>query len=173
MSLLEFIKDAGEKLFHTDPHKAVDTPSASTGTTTPTTSSNGSEVAALNQTASEAIVKYIASQNLPTDGLNVQYDGSSATVTVSGDVKDQDTREKIVLCCGNVHSVEHVDDKMTVDAPAGQAHYYTVKAGDNLSKISKEVYGDANRYNAIFEANRPMLSNPDKIYPGQTLRVPA
>ena len=86
---------------------------------------------------------------------------------------DQATHEKIVLCCGNVHSVEHVDDRITVDAPADEAQYYTVQSGDTLSKISKDMYGDANRYNEIFEANRPMLSSPDKIYPGQMLRVPA
>ena len=86
---------------------------------------------------------------------------------------DQATREKILLCCGNVHAVEHVNDQMTVAAPAAEARYYTVKSGDTLSKISKDMYGDANHYNLIFEANRPMLSNPDKIYPGQTLRIPA
>ena len=48
-----------------------------------------------------------------------------------------------------------------------------LKPGDTLSKIAKEEYGDANTYMKIFEANKPMLSNPDKIYPGQVLRVPA
>lgn len=51
--------------------------------------------------------------------------------------------------------------------------FYQVKPGDTLSKIAKEFYGDANKYGAIFEANKPMLSDPDKIYPGQTLRIPA
>lgn len=49
---------------------------------------------------------------------------------------------------------------------------YTVKSGDSLSKIAQEVYGSANEYNKIFEANKPMLSSPDKIYPGQVLRIP-
>ena len=165
MSLLSFIKSAGEKLFHTSADAA---PASAAASTAP-----APDLAALNQTASDAIVKYIASQNLPTDGLDVQYDGGSATVTVSGDVADQATREKIVLCCGNVHSVEHVDDRLTVDTPADEAQYYTVQSGDTLSKISKDMYGDANRYNEIFEANRPMLTSVDKIYPGQMLRVPA
>ena len=164
MSLLSFIKDAGEKLFH----RGATVPATAEASTAP-----APDLAALNQTASDAIVKYIASQDLPTDGLEVQYDGASATVTVSGAVPDQATHEKIVLCCGNVHSVEHVDDRITVDAPADEAQYYTVQSGDTLSKISKDMYGDANRYNEIFEANRPMLSSPDKIYPGQMLRVPA
>ena len=50
---------------------------------------------------------------------------------------------------------------------------YTVKPGDTLSKIAKEFYGEANKYNQIFEANKPMLKDPDKIYPGQVLRIPA
>ena len=51
--------------------------------------------------------------------------------------------------------------------------WYEVQKGDTLSKIAKEQYGDANRYQKIFEANRPMLKHPDKIYPGQVLRIPA
>jgi nucleoid-associated protein YgaU len=60
---------------------------------------------------------------------------------------------------------------MTAPA-ADEPVFHTVKSGDTLSAISKQVYGDANKYNAIFEANRPMLSSPDKIYPGQSLRIP-
>lgn len=161
MGLLSFMKDAGEKLFaHGE---------ANAGTTA---AAPATDVAALNQTAASAIQKYIASQNLPTDNLSLTYDGASATVTVSGMVPDQATREKIVLCCGNVKSVEHVNDQMTVASPAPEARYYTVKSGDSLSKISREMYGDANQYQAIFEANQPMLSDPDKIYPGQKLRIP-
>jgi len=48
-----------------------------------------------------------------------------------------------------------------------------VVKGDTLSAIAKKYYGDANKYNAIFEANKPMLTHPDKIYPGQKLRIPA
>ncbi len=53
-----------------------------------------------------------------------------------------------------------------------QSRMYTVKSGDTLSKISKEMYGEANKYDQIFEANKPMLKDPDKIYPGQVLRIP-
>jgi nucleoid-associated protein YgaU len=59
------------------------------------------------------------------------------------------------------------------DGGAWASKTYTVKAGDNLSKIAKEFYGDANAYQQIFEANKPMLKDPDKIYPGQVLRIPA
>jgi nucleoid-associated protein YgaU len=69
--------------------------------------------------------------------------------------------------------VTQVDDAMTVAVPADASRYYTVVRGDTLSAISKTQYGDANKYLKIFEANKPMLSNPDKIYPGQVLRIPA
>ena len=80
------------------------------------------------------------------------------------------------LCCaaGNVSGAAKVDDQLTVAASGSAAStYHTVKSGDTLSKIAKEAYGDANIYMKIFEANKPMLSNPDKVYPGQVLRIPA
>jgi nucleoid-associated protein YgaU len=58
-------------------------------------------------------------------------------------------------------------------APAWQSRTYTVEKGDTLSGIAKKFYGDASDYPVIFEANKPMLSDPDKIYPGQVLRIPA
>jgi nucleoid-associated protein YgaU len=66
--------------------------------------------------------------------------------------------------------------EMTVDpnlpSPAAKAQTYTVQAGDTLSKISKQYYGDANQYRKIFDANRDVLSDPDKIKVGQTLKIP-
>ena len=59
---------------------------------------------------------------------------------------------------------------MTRPEPA--ATFYTVVSGDSLSKIAKKHYGDASKYPVIFDANRPMLKDPDKIYPGQVLRIP-
>jgi nucleoid-associated protein YgaU len=72
-------------------------------------------------------------------------------------------------------NVAKVDDEMTVTSSGGgEAKFHTVEKGDTLSKISKQVYGDANQYNKkIFEANKPMLKSPDQIYPGQVLRIPA
>jgi nucleoid-associated protein YgaU len=61
---------------------------------------------------------------------------------------------------------------MTVDLSQPEAKFYTVVKGDTLSKIAKEFYGNANAYMKIFEANKPMLAHPDKIYPGQNLRIP-
>ena len=160
MGLFTFIKEAGEKLFHHESAK-------------PDATSASNDVSALNDTAGKAILDYIRTQNLSAENLSVAFDGSTSTATVSGEAADQATREKIVLCCGNVASVEHVNDQMTVaGASEATARFYTVKSGDTLSKISKEMYRDANQYMSIFEANKPMLGDPDKIYPGQMLRIP-
>jgi nucleoid-associated protein YgaU len=162
MSLISFIQEAGEKLFN-HPKAA---PAAANAPATP-------DIAALNATAGQAIERYIGSQGLKAEGLDVKYDGATQTVTVSGVAPDQATREKIVLCCGNVSSVAKVDDLLTVASGSGEeSKYREVKSGDTLSKIAKEEYADANAYMKIFEANKPMLSNPDKIYPGQKLRIP-
>jgi nucleoid-associated protein YgaU len=103
-------------------------------------------------------------------------------VTITGRASDQAEREKAILVLGNTKGVAKVNDQLTVAAPAAspsaakpqpQSKFYEVKSGDTLSKIAKQFYGDANRYSAIFEANKPMLKDPDEIYPGQTLRIPA
>jgi nucleoid-associated protein YgaU len=158
MSLISFIKDAGEKLFHHTPVATATQPDA----------------AALNATAGESIKTYIGAQNLTAAGLDVKFDSGTSVVTVSGIAPDQATREKIVLCCGNVAGVLKVQDNLTVATPAeSESTFRTVKPGDTLSKIAKEEYGDANTYMKIFEANKPMLNDPNKIYPGQVLRIPA
>jgi nucleoid-associated protein YgaU len=153
MGLISFIEEAGEKLLGAkDPTAASAAPASS------------ANVAELNATAGAAIAKYIASQNLSAENLNVTYDGASKTVTVKGIAPDQATKEKIVLCCGNVHSVAKVDDQLTVaQASSPAASMYEVKPGDTLSKIAKTVYGDANSYEKIFDANKPMLKDPNKI----------
>ncbi len=76
------------------------------------------------------------------------------------------------MAAGNVAGITKVDDQVKVADSAPEAEFYTVKSGDTLSAISKTVYGNANEYNKIFEANKPMLTHPDKIYPGQVLRIP-
>ncbi|KAF1021420.1 MAG: putative protein YgaU [Acinetobacter bereziniae] len=110
---------------------------------------------------------------LSIDGLSVSYNSQTDLATVRGQVQSQADKEKIVLAIGNVDHVAQVDDQMTVATPEPESKFYTVKSGDNLSKISKEYYGDPNQYNKIFEANRPLLKNADDIFPGQVLRIPA
>jgi nucleoid-associated protein YgaU len=164
MGLMSFFKEAGEKLFGKGEAKAAQ--EAAAAAPSPET------VAALSAAAGKAIGDYLATQGLPTAGLDIGFDGASATVTVAGNVGDQATKEKILLCCGNVSGVAAVNDLLTVNEPAPEAQWHTVVSGDNLSKIAKKFYGDANKYPLIFEANKPMLSHPDKIYPGQMLRIP-
>ena len=164
MGLMSFIKEAGEKLFGRGEAKAAQ--DAVQAAPSP------ENVAALSAAAGKAIVDYIATQNLPAGGLDVSFDAPTATVTVSGTVPDQATKEKILLCCGNVAGVTAVNDLLVVVTPQPEAQWHTVVSGDNLSKIAKKFYGDANKYPVIFEANKPMLTHPDKIYPGQMLRIP-
>jgi nucleoid-associated protein YgaU len=164
MGLMSFIKEAGEKLFGKGEAKAAQ--EAAVSAPTP------ENIAALSKTAGDAIATYITAQGLQVDGLDVGFDAASATVTVSGVVADQVTKEKVVLCCGNVERVAAVNDMLTVSTPEPESQWHTVVSGDNLSKIAKKFYGDANKYPVIFEANKPMLSHPDKIYPGQMLRIP-
>ena len=164
MGLLSFFKDAGEKLFGKGQAQAAQQAAAA--------DPSPEKIATANAAASRAIEDYIRAMNLDATGLLVDFDSASSVVTVRGIAPDQATREKIVLCCGNVAGVSSVNDQMTVEVPVEESKYYTVKSGDNLSKIAKEFYGNANAYMKIYEANRPMLSHPDKIYPGQTLRIP-
>jgi nucleoid-associated protein YgaU len=165
MSIISFFKDAGEKLFG---HKE-----AAAAAAAPDDATLQAQAAAANQTAATAIATYIGTQNLPIEGLDVSFDGATGSVTVAGEAADQATKEKVLLCCGNVHGVAQVADMMTVKEPADESTYYTVVRGDTLSAIAKAQYGNANAYMKIFEANTPMLGHPDKIYPGQLLRIPA
>ena len=165
MGLIDFMKSAGEKLFGTGHAKAAMAEAAAAP-------QDEAKIKAANDAAADAILAYVKSQNLNATGLTVTFDGASSSASVFGVAPDQATREKIVLCCGNVSGVAAVNNMMSVDQSGPEATYYTVVSGDNLSKISKAHYGDPNKYMKIFEANKPMLKDPDKIYPGQKLRIP-
>ena len=153
MGVMEFVRDAGEKIFGADAAAAP---------------SGDPAVQSKRATALEEQVKKLG---LSVESLKIKM--ADATAHVRGKVPDQATREKVLLAIGNTAGVAAVDDGLEVVAKAPEAKFYTVKSGDNLSKISKAMYGDANKYQAIFEANRPMLKDPDRIYPGQVLRIPA
>ena len=113
----------------------------------------------------------VNSLRLDVENLDINFDDD--TVTVFGTVDSQSDKEKIVLALGNVAGVSAVDDRLLVDKPEPEATFYEVKRGDSLSKIAKAHYGDAMKYKQLFEANQPMLKDPNKIYPGQVLRIPA
>ncbi|MFM9879677.1 MAG: peptidoglycan-binding protein LysM [Burkholderiaceae bacterium] len=166
MGLFSFIKDAGEKLFGSkEVEKAAEEVASN-----PAAQAN---LDALNAKAAQAIATYIETQNLGVNPLSVTFDGASGTVTVEGQAPTQEASEKVVLCCGNVGGVVSVSNLLVVTEPAHEAQYHDVVRGDTLSAIAKTYLGNANKYMAIFEANKPMLSHPDKIYPGQKLRIPA
>ncbi len=149
MGLFSFIKDAGEKIFGF----GADAPEE-----------KKEEVGAMQ------LLDHIKALQLESEGVQVKLKGDQ--VILDGEVDSQETAEKIILAVGNVEGVGSVQSNITVKKPAPEAQYHTVEKGDWLSKIAKEYYGDANKYNVIFEANKPMLKDPDKIYPGQKLRIP-
>lgn len=107
---------------------------------------------------------------LPVDDFSVDVDGEKAIVYGTAD--SQADKEKAILTIGNVHGIASVDDRISVVTPEPQATFYTVESGDSLSKIAKAHYGDPMKYMAIFQANQPLLDDPNKIYPGQVLRIP-
>ena len=144
MGLFSFIKGAGKKLFGAKEEE---------------------------QLKASALLAHVQALGLPFNSLKVAVKEDGAVV-VTGEVDQQADSEKIVLALGNVDGVETVDNQMTVAVPAPEARYHTVESGDWLSKIAEKYYGDAMKYEVIFEANKPMLNDPDEIYPGQVLRIP-
>lgn len=146
MGLFSFIKDAGTKLFG-----GGDSP---------------------EEQAAKATAEIKKFQLSETVSAIVEGD----QITLTGECPNLLAKQKVLTIAGNIAGIAKVVDNMTVAEPAGElsdSNFYDVKPGDNLSKISKEVYGDSNKYNTIFEANEPMLTHPDKIYPGQKLVIPA
>ena len=122
----------------------------------------------------EELKKDLDSHKLGTDDVQVGIEGDK--VVLKGQVKDQAAFEKAVIAVGNAHGVSAVNtDGLTVaEKPAAEPVFYTVKSGDNLWKIAEAQYGKGHgdKNTLIFEANKPMLTSPDKIYPGQVLRIP-
>lgn len=163
MGLLSFVKSAGAKLFGNDEEeKAIE-----------------QELAAKAQRENlEKLKKARALRNrldrmaLDIENLEIEV-SDDGTVVLRGTAKNQATAEKAALTVGNVNGVEAVDNQLEVSNPEPEAQFHTVVSGDNLSKIAKQYYGSARKYPVIFEANKPMLTDPDKIYPGQVLRIPA
>jgi nucleoid-associated protein YgaU len=150
MGLFSFIKGVGTKLFGKKEEEAPAEEKA--------------------QLKASALIAHVQGLGLPFKTLKVALRGDD--VVVSGEVEHQADSEKIVLALGNVEGVDTVDNSMTVAVPAVEARYHTVVSGDWLSKIAKTYYDDATKFDVIFEANKPMLKDPDEIYPGQVLRIP-
>lgn len=122
-----------------------------------------------------SVKKELDSHGLGTDGVNVQVAGDK--IVLQGEVKDQAAFEKAVVAVGNTLGISKVEagELKVAAAPAKDPVLYTVKKGDNLWKIAEAEYGKGKgaKNTLIFEANKPMLAHPDKIYPGQVLRIPS
>lgn len=149
MGLISFVKNAGASLFgiKTDEQERAE--------------------------KEQAIRDFVAKFELDIEDFSIEFTGDDDdTVVLGGTINAQEAKEKLVVAVGNIKGIASVDDRIEVVVPEPEATYYTVVSGDSLSKISKRVYGDAMKYNDIFDANRPMLSDPNKIYPGQVLRIP-
>lgn len=144
MGLWNFVKGAGKSLF-------------------------GSAEA--KEAPAEALVKEVEGLGLDATGLEIAVDGDK--VEVKGEAVSQEMKEKVILAVGNVEGITAVEDTASSQDDAPEARTHTVEKGDTLWAISAKHLGNGARYEEIFEANKPMLSHPDKIYPGQVLRIPA
>jgi nucleoid-associated protein YgaU len=167
MGFIDFVKDAGRKLLGVDddaPKGKADRPKEKV------TVSATVSPAQLDAKRAKAIEGLVRETGIAVDGLAVTVRAELATVR--GKVATQAEKEKVALVVGNTLGIARVDDQLEVVKSEPAATFYTVKKGDTLSAIAKAHYGNGNKYPAIFEANRPMLSDPDKIYPGQVLRIP-
>lgn len=114
----------------------------------------------------DALKKEVEELGLDAEGLDITVEGDK--VVVSGDAVSAEMKEKVILAVGNVEGVAAVEAE-TSEEPK----FHTVEKGDTLWAVSEKALGEGSRYMEIFEANKPMLSDPDKIYPGQVLRIPA
>lgn len=150
MGLISFIKTAGSKIFKSDEKR-------------------DEEKAAL-------IAAHIKKFGFDTSDIKVKVDDDK--VSLMGSIDTLENKNKIIVTAGNIEGISSVEDWIVVKnppvvaPPQPEKQFYTVKKGDYLSKIAKEVYGNANKYNVIFEANKPMLKDPNLIYPGQVLVIP-
>jgi len=152
MGLFSFLKNAGAKIFN----KKEKTVAAEA-------------TAAPEKTREEALMDEVNRHGIAVEGLEVEL---CEQIIVKGRTATNAEREKVILALGNVEGIGCVEDHIEVENPEPEAKFYTVQKGDTLGKIAKAQYGDPMKYPDIFEANKPMLSHPDKIYPGQMLRIP-
>ncbi len=162
MGLFNFIKNAGAKVFGAGKETRQETAKVEGEKDQKEREENKKAAARLEETVRDL--------KLHVEGLKIEIEGDMATIW--GKAETQSTREKVILVVGNVEGISQVDDNMEVENKEPEAVFHTVETGDTLGKIAQEHYGSANKYQTIFEANKPMLKDPDKIYPGQVLRIP-
>jgi len=162
MSLFDFVTKAGSKLGG----KIYDIVNDDVDPTAPVEVSPER----INELRSQSITNNINESDVVVQSLGVAVAGETATLT--GKVNTQACSEKLTLIAGNQHGISTVDCQLEVTTPEPESKFYTVASGDTLGKISASFYGSAGQYMKIFEANTDILEDPNKIYPGQTLRIP-
>jgi len=146
MGLFDFVKDVGRQIFDTDDE------------------------------AADNIKQHLEIKTSGLSNLTVEFDDGVATIC--GDCKNQAVRDQAVLIAGNIKGVEKVvaDDLKAPppppEEPEEKAEFYEIVSGDTLGGIAKKFYGSAGKYIKIFEANREIIKDPNKIYPGQKIRIP-
>jgi nucleoid-associated protein YgaU len=145
MGLISFVKNVGASIF------------------------GGSEAKAA---PADQLHKELEKHGLDASGVKIEVDGDK--VNVSGTTASTEQAEKIAIALGNTVGVQTVENNIAAAKRAPESKFYAVKSGDTLWAIAEVQYGKGNgaKYDIIFQANRPMLTHPDKIYPGQVLRIP-
>lgn len=158
MGLFSFIKHAGTKVFGIGNMHALEV----------------AEVAAigvrLEEVAATRLEENIKSSQIQVENFNLVIEDDVATIT--GVSYNQEAKEKIILLVGNTIGITTVNDQMTVKNKGKKSQFYTVLKGDSLGVIAKNIYNDPQKYINVLQANNPMLTHPNKIYPGQVLRIP-
>jgi nucleoid-associated protein YgaU len=133
----------------------------------------GNKAFGSHEEAGKKIKAEIESANPGVSNLDVQYEPQSGTVTLAGNAESAAAMQKAVLMAGNVEGVSQVEAAGLQHPPEQErVEYYVIERGDTLSKIAQQFYGDANQYPRIFEANREVIKDADRIFPGQKLRIP-
>lgn len=117
--------------------------------------------------SADTLNQEVADLGIDTSGLDIQVEGEKVTVKGGENLSAED-REKVILAVGNVEGVAEVEADLE-----NEPTFHTVEKGDTLWAIAEKTMGNGAHYTKIFEANKPMLSDPDKIYPGQNLRIPS
>ncbi|MEL6987654.1 MAG: peptidoglycan-binding protein LysM [Bacteroidota bacterium] len=160
MGLFSFLKNAGAKIFNRKNEAAEAAEAAA----------DAAKAEALRRQKISLLENVVSGLELPIENMSLELEEDK--VTVYGQTPSQRDKEKVVLALGNVTGIATVDDRISVVEPEPESQFYEVKSGDTLGKIAKEYYGDPMKYPIIFEANKPMLADPNLIYPGQVLRIP-
>jgi len=174
MGLISFVKSAGRKVGLFGGQEAAEAEvakkKAEEASVAAAAAADEAQKLALSRQAvardiEAAVLSYVSIAN-----LSAGFDGE--TVSLFGTATSQADKEKAILVAGNTEGVGSVDDNVDVEVPEPPAVYHTVVSGDTLSKIADAQYGVMRMFDVVFDANKPMLDHPDKIYPGQVLRIP-